>query len=442
MTARSAQQLAEYGRRHVTHGISRISSLVIERASGSWVYTVDGKKYLDFTTGIGVVSTGHCHPKVVKAVQEQAANLHHAQVNVAFHKPMLDLIGKLKPIMPSPELDSFFFANSGSEAVEAAIKVARYATKKQNVIVFQGSFHGRTIGAMSLTTSKTIYKTGFGPLMSGVHVAPFPYCLKCPAHYAAPDVYSIANCCNNSIDQVELVLKQQTAPQDTAAILIEPVLGEGGYVPPPNDFFKKLRDLCDRNNILLIADEVQSGFGRTGKMFAIEHYGVVPDIQVMAKGIASGFPLSAIVSKKELMDLQLPGSMGGTYTGNAVACAAAKATIEVFEEENIIDNVNERSTQIFSLLKSKLPSLIPSSMSVDIRGLGLMIGIEFINAPSGFVNAVMKEALEKHQLLLLTTSIYECIRLVPPLNISAEEAEDGVNRFLKAVESVAANKSN
>ncbi|CAG8581122.1 11970_t:CDS:2 [Acaulospora morrowiae] len=430
----SVKQLAEYGAHHINRGVSRMSNLVIEKAKGSWVWTVEGKKYLDLSTGIGVLSTGHCHPKVVKAVQEQAANLNHGQVNIMFHKPMLDLIKKLKPIMPASNLDTFFFWNSGAEAVEASIKLARQATKKQNIIVFEGSFHGRTIGTMSLTTSKTVYKVGFGPLMQpGVHVAPYPYCFKCPVHRAAPDKYHLNNCCNNPIDQIELLLKQQTAPQDTAAILIETVLGEGGYVQPPKSFFPKLKEICDKNDILLILDEVQCGFGRTGKMFAVEHYGIVPDIMVMAKGIASGFPLSAIVSRKELMDKQLPGSMGGTYSGNAVSCAAAIATLEIFEEEKLLDNINARSSQIYSLLDKKLKPILPSKVDVDIRGMGLMIGLEFTGVPSGFAASVAKESLEKQDMIILTTSIYETIRLIPPLNITEEEVDDGVERLCKAL---------
>ncbi|RHZ71191.1 hypothetical protein Glove_261g31 [Diversispora epigaea] len=432
----NANQLAEFGARHIARGIGRVSNLVIDKAKGSWLWTVEGKKYLDFTTGIGVTSTGHCHPKVVKAVQEQAAKLNHAQVNIFYHKPMLDLIEKLKAVMPSSKLDTFFFWNSGAEAVEAAVKLARHSTKKQNIIVFQGSYHGRTIGTMSLTTSKTIYKANYGPLMPGVYVAPYPYCFNCPIYKKLPDKYNINNCCNDPIDQIEILLKQQTAPQETAAMLIEPILGEGGYVSPPNNFYKELKKLCEKNDILLITDEVQCGYGRTGKMFAIEHFGVVPDIMVMAKGIASGFPLSGIVSRKELMDKQPPGSMGGTYAGNVVSCAAAIATLEVFEEENLLRNVDLRSSQILSLLDKKLKPLLPPQVNLDIRGLGLMIGIEFKGVPYGFASEVAKESLEKQDLIILTTSIYETIRLIPALNITEEEVVIGIKKLCKAVEMV------
>ncbi|KAI8364777.1 pyridoxal phosphate-dependent transferase [Radiomyces spectabilis] len=432
----ASQKLAQFGKKHIAKGIGRSTDLVIERGQGTFVYTVEGKKYLDLTTGIGVTNTGHCHPKVVKAVQEQAATLSHGQVNIFFQKPMLDLIEALKPRMPAPELDTFFFWNSGSEAVEAAIKVARHATKRQNIIVFQGSYHGRTFGTMALTTSKTIYSAGYAPLMPGVHVAPFPYYQQWAAHKADPNRFTAEWCGEEALHQVELLLKQRTAPQDTAAILVEPVQGEGGYVVPPQNFMDGLRRICDQHGILLICDEVQSGFGRTGKMFAVEHFGVTPDILVMAKGIASGYPLSAIVSRQDIMDKQPPGSMGGTYAGNAIACAAAKATLQIFEEEKILESCNERSKQFFDGLRSRIPTVVPENVKVDIRGLGLMIGIEFMGVPTGFAGSVAQEAL-KRDTLVLTTSIYETLRLIPPLNISKEETDLALNNVIASIEAAA-----
>ncbi|CAO3608392.1 unnamed protein product [Mucor hiemalis] len=434
----SVSKLAQFGKKHIAHGIGRSTELVIEKAKGTYVYTTEGKKYLDLTTGIGVTNTGHCHPTVVKAVQEQAANLSHGQVNIFYQKPMLDLIDGLLPKMPSPKLDTFFFWNSGSEAVEAAVKVARHATKKQNIIVFQGSYHGRTFGTMALTTSKTIYSAGFSPLMPGVHVAPYPYFQQWAAHKADPEKFTAEWCGEEALHQLELLLKQRSDPKDTAAILIEPVQGEGGYVVPPQNFLKGLRKICDKHNILLIADEVQSGFGRTGKMFAVEHFDVVPDILVMAKGIASGYPLSCIVSRKDIMDLQPPGSMGGTYAGNAISCAAAKATLQVFEDEKLLDNCNARSEQFFSGLKSKIPALLPEGITVDIRGKGLMIGVEFMGVPYGFANSVASEAL-KLDTILLTTSIYETLRLIPPLNITKEETDLALEKVVASVAAAVEN---
>ncbi|KAI8388757.1 pyridoxal phosphate-dependent transferase [Radiomyces spectabilis] len=416
----------------LARGVAVASDLLVDRAVGCYVYMTDGQAYLDLASGIGVTSTGHCHPTVVKAVQEQAAKISHAQVNMFYHQPMLQLVQRLRSKVP-PSLDTFFFWNSGSEAVEAAVKLARQATNKQNIIVFSGGHHGRTIGAMALTSSKSIFSAGFGPLMSGVHTVDFPYEFRCPAKDHAP-CHTGQHCVDETLRQLELLLQQRTAPEETAAILLEPVLGEGGYVPAPPGFFQALRTFCDRHNILMIVDEVQTGFGRTGKMFAIEHWpGVEPDILVMAKGIASGYPLSAIVSRKALMDQQPPGSMGGTYAGNAVACAAALATLDVFEEERLLENVNQRSEQMFKELREKIPPLLPESIQLDIRGLGLMIGLEFRNAPTGFATRITKEAREQHHMIIITASVYETLRMIPPLIISESEVTDAINRLAESI---------
>lgn len=278
---------------------------------------MSGRKFLDFTTGIGVANLGHCHPAVTKAAQAQVGKIVHGQINIAFQKTYLELVEQILPMMPDKSLDTVFFWNSGAEAVEAAVKLARHATKKQNIIVMQGSYHGRTYGTMAMTRSKTVYGQGFGPLMPGTFSVPFPYCKQCSIALKSDGKYGFENCCMDPVTKLEVLLKQESAPSDTAAIFIEPVLGEGGYVPPPAGYLAKLREIADKHNILLVFDEVQCGYGRTGKMFAAEHWGVRPDILIMAKGIANGFPLSGIVSRKELMDTQPPGSMGGTYAGNA-----------------------------------------------------------------------------------------------------------------------------
>ncbi|KAL8747025.1 MAG: hypothetical protein Q9184_007662, partial [Pyrenodesmia sp. 2 TL-2023] len=251
----SASALAQFGTKHVARGIGRLSTEVIESGSGSYVTMVGGRKMLDFTTGIGVANLGHCHPAVTKAAQSQAGKLVHGQVNIAFQKPYLDLIQSLLPLMPHKSLDTFFFWNSGAEAVEAAVKLARHATKKQNIIVMQGSYHGRTFGTMAMTRSKTVYGEGFAPLMPGVFSVPFPYCAQCSIAKHSKGEYSYGNCCMDPLLQLDLLLKRETAPSDTAAIFIEPVLGEGGYVPPPPQYLARLREICDKKNILLVADE-------------------------------------------------------------------------------------------------------------------------------------------------------------------------------------------
>eukprot|EP01117_Protostelium_nocturnum_P005409 TRINITY_DN1962_c0_g1_i1.p1 TRINITY_DN1962_c0_g1~~TRINITY_DN1962_c0_g1_i1.p1 ORF type:complete len:292 (-),score=108.99 TRINITY_DN1962_c0_g1_i1:41-916(-) len=291
---------------------------------------------------------------------------------------------------------------------------------------------------MSLTTSKTIYRAGYGPLMPGVFVTPFPYCNQCAVSKCSDGKYNTENCCNDPLLQLEQLLKMQTAPSETAAILIEPVLGEGGYVPPPKQFMKSLRELCTKHEILLICDEVQSGMGRTGKYFAVEHFDVVPDILIFAKGIASGFPLSGIASTYDIMQTQPPGSMGGTYAGNAVACAAACATIDAMKEEKMLENTNERGKQLVDGLKAiqKKHNVIS-----EIRGLGLMIGVEFDEkkVPAKFADAVSKECYN-NGMLLLTTSIFETLRFIPALNVSADEIKLGLEIFEKSLASVLQKK--
>ncbi|ODQ52861.1 hypothetical protein SAICODRAFT_7469 [Saitoella complicata NRRL Y-17804] len=427
--------LAQFGTNHIAKGIGRLTTHVLERGSGSYVYTTEGKKLLDFTMGIGVTNLGHCHPKVTKAAQDQVGKLVHGQVNIAFQEPQLRLIEKLLPIMPDKSLDTFFFWNSGSEAVEASVKLARQATGRQNIIVMQGSYHGRTMGTMAMTRSKTVYSAGFHPLIPGVYASPFPYTHQFHNGNAQ-------DCSDNAIKELEIMLLTQTAPKDTAAIIIETVLGEGGYVPPPPDFLKRVREICDKHGILLILDEVQSGFGRTGKMFAVEHYGVRPDVMVMAKGIANGFPISGIVSRKELMDLQPPGSMGGTYAGNAVACAAGLAVLDAFKEEKVLDNVAARSKQLFDCLHGLQKSEKTGHLIGDVRGLGLMVALEFGGGSKGdniggkIGSRVQNKCVEKG-MLVLTTSIYDTLRFIPNLLISEEEMSEACEIITESVEEVA-----
>ncbi|GAB4451314.1 MAG: aminotransferase class III-fold pyridoxal phosphate-dependent enzyme [Anaerolineales bacterium] len=411
---------------HMAPAWSRIFNFVAERAEGSYIYTDDGRQLLDFTCGIGVTNTGHCHPKVVEAIREQAGNFIHAQANIVIHKPMLQLIEELRQITP-PSIDSYFFANSGAEALENAVKIARVATGRQNVIVFSGSFHGRSAGTMALTTSKTVYRAGFGPLPSGVYVAPFPYAFRLKMTEAEASEYAL--------EQLEHLLASQTAPKETAAILIETVLGEGGYVVPPKSFMKGLRELCDRHKILLILDEVQSGFGRTGKWFAFEHFEITPDIITAAKGIASGMPLSGVFTSTDIMLKLDVGSIGGTYGGNAVACAAGVATIRAMREEKMLENAAERGIQLMTGLR-RLQEEYPQIG--DVRGLGLMIGAEFVvDGSQAKAKPLVKEIIHKAEekgLLLLSCGTYDnTIRWIPPLNVTADQISAGLNIFSEAL---------
>jgi len=407
---------------HMTPAWSRIFNFVADRAEGSYIYTDDGRKLLDFTCGIGVTNTGHCHPKVVEAIREQAGNFIHAQANIVIHKPMLQLIEELRKILP-PSIDSFFFANSGAEALENAVKIAKVATGRQNVIVFSGSFHGRTHATMALTTSKTIYRAGFAPLMAGVYVAPFPYAFQLKMTEEEASQYALG--------QLEHLLASQTAPKETAAIILETVLGEGGYIVPPASFMKGLREICDKHGILLVLDEVQSGFGRTGKWFAFEHFGVVPDIMTVAKGIASGMPLSGVFTRTEIMKKLDVGSIGGTYGGNAIACAAGVATIRAMREEKMLENAAERGIQLMTGLRKLQEEY---SQIGDVRGLGLMIGTEFvIDGSQAKAKPLVKEVIHKAEekgLLLLSCGTYDnTVRWIPPLNVTSGQISDGLQIF-------------
>jgi 4-aminobutyrate aminotransferase len=410
---------------HMSPVWGRIFPIQAERAEGCYIYATDGTKYLDFTCGIGVTNTGHCHPKVVEAIREQAGLFIHAQANILIHKPMMELIAELRSIV-HPSMDSYFFSNSGAEAVEGAVKLARAATGRPNVIVFQGSFHGRTAGTMALTTSKTIYRAGFQPLPAGVFVVPYPYAYKLGMSEEQTTEY-----CLNAIHEL---LLSQTSPAETAAILIEPELGEGGYVVPPVTFMMGLRELCDKHGFLLIFDEVQSGFGRTGKWFAQEHFDVVPDIMTVAKGIASGMPLSGVFSRLDLMKKWQTGSHGGTYGGNAVACAAGVATIRAMRDEDMPGNAARRGVQLTTGLR-KLQEEYP--VIGDVRGLGLMIATEFtVNgkpADKALVKAIV-HACEERGLLLLTCGTYDnIIRWIPPLVVTEKQINDSLEIFAEAL---------
>jgi 4-aminobutyrate aminotransferase len=414
---------------HIAPVWTRYTPIIAQRAEGSYIYDLEGNTYLDFTCGIGVTNTGHCHPRVVEAVKEQAGLLLHGQVNIVMHLPMLNLVQELRSILPS-DLDGYFFSNSGAEAIEGAVKLARAATGRPNIVVFQGSFHGRTVGTMSLTTSKTIYRAGYQPLMPGVFVAPFPYAFR----YGWDEERTSQWC----LEELEYLFTTQTAPQETAAILIEPVLGEGGYIVPPASFMKGLRAICDQHRILLITDEIQSGFGRTGRWFGFEHFEIVPDIMTVAKGLASGLPLSGVFSRMDLMKKWTAGSHGGTYGGNAVASAAAVATIQAIKEENLLENSQTRGIQLMTGLRH-LQEEFP--VIGDVRGVGLMVGVEFRNKnrqPDRETAKAVLHACQEDRLLLLTCGPWDnTIRFIPPLVVNEAQIDEGLHILARALKKVA-----
>ncbi|WP_324652335.1 aspartate aminotransferase family protein [Georgenia sp. H159] len=390
--------------------------VTVDHARGSYVYGTDGARYLDFTAGIGVVSTGHCHPRVVAAAQEQVASLIHGQYTTVMHRPLLELIERLAHVLP-PNLDSVFFANSGSEAVEAALRLARQATGRPNVVTFHGGFHGRTVAAASMTTSGTRFSAGFSPLMAGVHIAPFPTAYRYGCTQEEATAFALR--------ELDYLFATVTAPQETAAFIVEPVLGEGGYIPGNTEFFHGLRERADAYGILLILDEVQTGFGRTGRWFGHQHFGIEPDVVTIAKGIASGFPLSGIAASHELMSKAWPGSQGGTYGGNAVACAAAVATLDVIEREGLVANAAERGHQLLDGARRLATDAVG-----DVRGLGLMVGSEF-TGPEGEpdtarAQAAQQEAARRGLLMLTCGAHMNVVRMIPPLVITADEIDEGL----------------
>jgi 4-aminobutyrate aminotransferase len=399
------------------------------RAEGIYLYDQKGTRYTDFTSGIGVVNTGHCHPKIVKAICDQAQELIFGQMNTVVPPATLKLAEHLRSVTP-PTINSFFFSNSGAEAVEASVKLARSASDSRNLIVFQGSFHGRTHQAMAMTTSKTVYRHNYQPLPGGIFVAPFPYVY----YYGWGEEQTVEFC----LQQLDLLFKSQTAPDETAAIIIEPVLGEGGYVPAPVTFLQRLREVCNEHGILLVLDEVQSGFGRTGKFFCYEYAGIEPDIIVMGKGLASGMPMSGIASRSDLMDKWTPGTHGGTYGGgNAVVAAAASATIEVIREEGLVDNAAAMGQHLMKKL-SELQSEYP--LIGDVRARGLMVGVEFTQQdgkPAADTAKIVQQECLKRNLLLHTCGSYgNVIRWIPPLVVTQEQIGGAIDQFRESLQAV------
>ena len=412
---------------HLSPVWSHMTTIQPERGEGIYLYDGEGNRYIDFTCGIGVTNTGHCHPRVVTAIQAQAAKLLHGQINVVIPPTVVELSHRLNAVTPA-HIDSFFFSNSGAEATEGAVKLARAVTKRTNLIVFQGSFHGRTAQTMAMTTSKTVYRAGFQPLPAGIFVTPFPYSY----HYSWDDEQTTDYC----LEQLHYLLKSQTAPEETAAVVIEPVLGEGGYVPAPLRFLRELREICRKYGILFIADEVQTGFGRTGTLFCFEQADIDPDIVIMAKGLGSGVPISCVGSSRDFMSKWVTGSHGGTYGGNALAAAAAIATLDVMRDENLPENAACQGERLITGLKQLQ---VQHSVIGDVRGRGLMIGVEFTRddkADAVTTSAVQKACLERRLLLLSCGTYGNVIRWIPPLTVNEAQIDEALGIFAQALAQV------
>ncbi|MBM9624617.1 aspartate aminotransferase family protein [Streptomyces zhihengii] len=399
----------------------RITELDVTSGSGAWVETSDGQRYLDFTAGIAVCSTGHSHPHVVEAVRRQAGRIIHAQVNCYQHDLLAPLADRLAELTPD-SIEQFFFSNSGAEAVEAGVKLAKQATGRTSVVVFQGSFHGRTHLTAAMTTSKAVYRVNAQPLPAGVFIAPFPDLTG----GQASDVET-----ERCLTDLGRLLKSTCDPSDIAAFVIEPVQGEGGYRPAPPAFLRGLREICDEHGILLVIDEVQSGFGRTGTMFAIEQYDIEPDIMLLAKGIASGMPLSAVGARASVMRSWIPGSHGGTYGGNAVACAAALATIDVLTAPGALEHVRSLA-QVLRDALLRIQAAHPDAVA-DVRGLGLMLAIEFTDP--AVTQRIVAACFERHLILTTAGTQGTAVRWMPPLIASREELDQAIAIFYDALAS-------
>ncbi|TMA10701.1 MAG: acetyl ornithine aminotransferase family protein [Deltaproteobacteria bacterium] len=411
-----AQAIIEQDRRYTAPAYGRVYPLVVKEGRGMVIEDVDGNLYLDFTAGIAVTATGHSHPQVVQAIEEQARKFLHFCGSDFYYEPMARLAEKLCQLAPGSSPKKVFLTNSGTEAIEAAIKLARYSTERQHIIAFLGSFHGRTLGSLSLTASRSLYRSRFGPLIPSIHHV--PYGLR-------------------GIEYLETsFFTQLVSPDQVAAIFVEPIQGEGGYIVPPSEFLGLLRDICQRHGILLVADEIQTGFGRTGKMFACEHWDVEPDILCVAKGIASGLPLGAMIAKSDI-STWTRGTHGSTFGGNPVACAAALATLALLE-----DGLMKNAAEVGGYLKEKLGHLKSSHPPIsDVRGLGLMIGVELAKRDAARTpdaelrNQVIQKVFEKGLLLLGCGE--STIRFCPPLIVSKSEADAAVEIFASTLKELA-----
>ena len=409
--------MAELRSKYVPRGITSSHPITADRARGSEIWDVNGKRYIDFAGGIGVMNVGHAHPRVMQAVHEQLERATHTSFQVLHYESYLRLAQRLCAVTPSDGPKKAIFFSTGAEAIENAVKIARAATGRQAVISFRGGFHGRTLLALSLTGSVQPYKQNFGPYAAEVYQTPFPYSYRGWTSEAA-----LADLGN--------LLESEVSPSRVAAIVIEPVLGEGGFVPAPLDFMRKLRELCDRHGILLIADEIQTGFGRTGKFFAVEHSGLEPDLMTVAKSLAAGFPLSGVVGKAELMDAPEPGGLGGTYGGNPIACAAGLAVMDIMRDEKL----PERAARIGSVIEERMQSWAAENKLIgDVRVVGAMAGMELVRdrktkEPADKETAqILAKAREKGLIILRCGVHHNVVRTLMPLNIPDDHLEEGLD---------------
>jgi 4-aminobutyrate aminotransferase len=428
-----ARELLEKDERVLSQSVVRWYPLVAESGSGCVVTDVDGNEFIDFNSGLVVLAVGHSHPRVVKAIKDQAEKLIHYSWTDFYYKPIVDLGEQLTKITPGSFSKKVFFCNSGAEANEAAMKMARWHTRNPLFLAYTGAFHGRSFGTMALTASKPVQRRHFFPLVPEVTHVPYPYCYRCPFGLKYPE------CDMWCVDFIEEeVLKKYHPPEDTAAMFVEPIQGEGGYVVPPDDYFQRLKKILDKYDILMVDDEIQSGMGRSGKWFAIEHWGITPDILTCAKALGSGLPIGAAVAKQELMDWE-GGSHANTFGGNPVACAAALQVIDIIKEEKLMENATRQGAYLMKRLK-EMQQKYP--IMGDVRGKGLMAAVEFVKDPetkepaAQEVEDITNKCFKRG--LAIITAGKSAMRFAPPLIITRDLVDEGLEIFEGAVKEVTA----
>jgi 4-aminobutyrate aminotransferase / (S)-3-amino-2-methylpropionate transaminase / 5-aminovalerate transaminase len=419
-------------RRAVSRGWANAIPVFVKEARGALLTDVDGNTFIDFAGGIGAVNIGHAAPRVVEAVREQVGDLIHTAFQAVPYEPFVELAEKLNALVPGEFEKKTIFANSGSEAIENAVKIARVYTGREAMLTFENGLHGRTLLTMTMTSKVGPYKEGFGPFAPEVYRVPAPYPYRCPAGKDCS-----GRCRGDCLDFVREALVGEVDAENLAAIFVEPVLGEGGFIPFPDFYLQRLRELCDEHGILLIADEIQTGFGRTGKMFAIEHSGVVPDLLATSKSLAGGLPLSAVIGRAEIMDSVQPGGLGGTFGGNPVACAAALAVLEIFKEDDLLSRAGVLGESVMGVMREiqeKHPGVIG-----DVRGRGPMAAMELVKDPENRIPdreraaKAVENALQEGLILLTAGQQGNVIRTLMPLSITDDELEEGLFILTRAV---------
>jgi len=415
----------------VTTALYRYTDIAFARGEGVYLEDLDGRRYLDFAAGIATMSVGHCHPEVVAAITEQARTLIHAASHIGYMEPYVLLLEEVRSVSPSPlDQGKGMWVNSGSEAIETAIKMARHTTGRPIILAFLHAFHGRPMGALSCTASNVNFRKGLAGLFTGVVHAPYAYCYRCPLGHKGPETCGLA-----CLHLVEEILRTSVHPDDLAGILVEPIAGEGGYLVPPPGFLEGLREICNRTGALFIADEVQTGVGRTGKMFAVEHWNVVPDIIAMGKAIGGGLPLGGVLARAELAERWFAGAHGTTFGGNPVSCRAGLASLRIILRERLMENaqrVGARLKERFLQAKETLPII------GDVRGIGLMLGVELVQPDGQPAVEAIKEVTQRATRygLVITKCGASTIRICPPLTITEDQADEGAEILLRALREV------